>query len=330
LTRALAVLLLLLSIHGCLKEFDDGNQLYSSYVLSPGTVVPLFENDMAAAKKLDANDGQSAMLTPLHSAFVAGNEVQYWDFGTLAATAPKPMWIFRRRGDGEDAPAQEVGHPNLIESIPGDTPYTPIRQLYTVFVTNAYHGERITSLRALEDAVEIRLLEAPVAEGHFVNCPVVLSTQQLQTSNDGDVAEPEQAYYHGRVVNQFCIGGFVEMVGAILLKDGAFTPGNAYFPRRINEGQPLDEALLKTKLNDDEDMLDTNTVFDANVGDMNYTSVWKSFDVVVPATFKYGDAKAEADLFVRKGSLLTAKPDKVIQYKDNAVFLNRPIMQVLP
>jgi hypothetical protein len=328
LTRALGVLALL-STPGCLQQYDDGSQLFSANVLAPGTTVPLFENDKGAAKKLDANDGFSGMLIPLHSAFAAGNEVQYWDLGTLAAIAPKPMWIFRRRGEGE-GPAKEVGHPNLIESIPGDTPYTPLRQLFVVFVTGSYHGERITSLRALEDAIEIGLVEAPVAQDRFVNCNVTLSTMQLQTSVDGASIAPESAYYRGREVSQFCIGGFFDMVGAFLLKDGAITAGNAYLPRRENESQPLDEALLKGKLNDDDDMLDTNVVFDSNVGDMNYMSVWKSFDVIVPSTFQYGDAKSEADLFVKKGSLLSGKADKVISYKDNAVFLNRPILQVLP
>jgi hypothetical protein len=328
LTRALG-LLVLLSTQGCLEPYDDGTELYSANVFKPGTNVPLFESDNAAAKKLDANDGFSGALIPLHSAFAAGNEVLYWDLGTLTAIAPKPMWIFRRRGEG-DAAAKEVGHPNLIESIPGDTPYTPLRQLYVVFVTAAYHGERITSLRALEDAIEIGLVEAPVAQDRFVNCAVVISTLLLQTSAEGDSIGPEPAYYRGRQVNQFCIGGFFDMVGAFLLKDGAIAAGTAYLPRRSNESQPLDEALLKAKLNDDDDMLDTNVVFDSNVGDMNYMSVWKSFDVVVPPTFQYGDAKSEADLFVKKGSLLSGKPDKVLSYKDNAVFLNRPILQVLP
>jgi len=323
----LLLLLSLSSIAGCLKQFDDGSELYSANVLAPGTNVPLFESDKSAAQKLDANDGFSGMLIPLHSAFAAGNEVQYWDLGSLTAVSAKPMWIFRRRGE-DDGPAIEVDHPNLIESIPGDTAYTPLRQLFVVFVRGAYHGERITSLRALEDAIELGLVEAPVAQDRFVNCAVTVSTTQLQTSMEGDSIGPELAYYHGRVVNQFCIGGFFDMVGAFLLKDGAITPGNAYLVRRTNESQPLDEALLKTKLNDDDDMIDTNIVFDSNVGDMNYKSVWKSFDVVVPATFKLGDAKAESDLFAKKGG--PAKPDKVLQFKDNGTFLNRPIMQVLP
>ena len=328
-TKRACVAFGLLTLTGCLEQFDDGREPYSSYVMPSGSAVPQFENDKAAAKKLDANDGFSGMSIPLHSAFVAGNEVQYWDLGPLTAVAPKPMWIFRRRST-DDGPAQEVGHPNLIESIPGDTPYTPLRQLFVVIVTSKYHGERITSLRALEDAVEIGLVEPPVAQDRFVDCAVTLSTMQLQTASDGEMLSPEQAYYKGRVVYQFCIGGFYDMVGAFLLKDGAFTPGNSYVLRRENESQPLDEALLKTKFNDDEDTLDTNYVFDSNVGDMNYTSIWKSIDVVVPATFKYGDSKSEEDLFVKKSGVLTGKPDKVISYKDNGTFLNRPILQVLP
>ena len=317
------------SLTGCLTPYDDGRDLYSSYIMPSSATVPEFEGDKAAAKKLDANDGLNGTLIQLHGGFAGGNEVQYWDLGTLTSASAKPMWIFRKRVD-DDGPAKEV-HPNLIDSIPGDSSYTPLRQLYVVFVTSAYRGEHITSLRALEDAQEIGLIEAPVAQDRFVNCAVTLSSVQLQTSFDeGGVQDPEPAYYQGRVVYQHCIGGFYDMVGAFMLNNGSFSPGNAYVLRRQNETQPIDEAALKTKLNDDEDMLDSNTVFDSTVGDMNYTSVWKSIDVVVPPTYMYPDSTSEADLFVRKGSLLSGKPDKVIEYNDSGVFLNRPILQVQP
>jgi hypothetical protein len=329
LLRAFGVLSLCALQQACLEPQKDDGMLYSSYVLSAGAKVPRLEDDMGAGKKLDANDGFSGSLIPLRTGYVAGKEAKYWDLGQVAALAAKPMWIFRRQGDGS---SEEIGHPSLIDSIPGDTPYTPLRQLYVVLVTDAYHGQVITSERALEDAIDLKIVEAPVPQDHFVNCVVTLSTMQRQVGPDmTDVVSPEPAYYRGKIVYQFCIGGFENGVGALPLNmDGTVTAGNAYLVRRVNEGAPLDEATFKADFNADEDMLDSNTVFDSNVRDMKYTSVWKSIDVQVPAEYNFGDAKAESDLFTKMSGQLIGKSGKVVQFKDNLVFLNRPIQPETP
>jgi hypothetical protein len=313
-------------LSGCLDAASEG-ALYSSYVLPAGTEVPQLDDDMGAMKKLDQNDGLGSMI-PLRSAFVAGRNVQYWDFGTVAALSVKPMWVFRRRNDVGTGDPKEIGHPDLIDSIPGDTPYTPLRQIFVVFVTDLFRDERITSLRALDDAVELGIVEAPQAADYFVNCVVTLGTVQLQTTDDGTTTGPAAAYYRGRIVRQFCPGGLVAKVGAFALgKDGSFSPGNAYLLRRENETQPLDETLFKSDLNGDGDKLDTNVIFEASVNEDAYTSIWRSIDVVVPRDYKFGAAKAESDLFDEADGMMMGK-STVVQYRDNGVFLNRPIKQV--
>jgi hypothetical protein len=311
----------------CLELPDDGDQLYSSYIVPADADVPLFEADEAAAKKLDLNKGFSGSTIPLHTGFAGGELIEYWDLGTLAAASAKPMWIFRHQGSDISSAGR---HPNLIDSIPGDTAYTPLRQLYIVTLNQSWDGERITSLRALEDAVEFGLVASPVAQNSFVNCVVVLSTTTLQVSREGESKGPDPTYYRGKEVSQFCLQGFEPSVGAFELKDGQFTPGNAYLLRRENESQPLDESVVKKDLNGNESLLDSNVVFDSNVGGMGYTSVWKSLDVLVPRNYMFGDSKSQDDLFEKKDGGLAGKPDRVIQYRDNAVFLNRPIKRVLP
>jgi hypothetical protein len=320
----------LLILAGCLEPSrDDGR--YSSYVLPADTRVPRLEEDPAAAKKLDLNDGLGSAIT-LHTAYGAGGEVQYWDFGTLAATTLKPMYIFRRRTDQGSDVSQDANHPDLIDAIPGDAAYSPLRQIYVVYVTPLYGGERITSLRALEDAVELRLVMSPRPTTYFVNCVVTLSTVQMQMADDGTSVGPQDAYYHGQTVKQFCIGGLYSGVGAIELnKDNTFTPDNAYLVRRADENVALDESLLKMDLNSDGDQSDSNAVYTSLVGreGSTYSGIWRSFDVVVPRTFKLGDAKSEAELFDREGSVLQSKPE-VISYTDTGVFLNRPMKYVPP
>jgi hypothetical protein len=311
---------------GCLRNETDSH-LYSSYVLPADASVPKLDDDKNAAKKLDANDGVGATI-PLRSAFYAGRDVQYWDFGPVAALSVKPMWVFRRKAELDSGAPEEFGHPDLIDSIPGDTAYTPLRQIYVVFVTPSYRGEHITSLRALEDAVELGIVEAPQPAAFFVNCSVVVATVQMQV--DGDTAMgPQPAFYRGLQVMQFCPGGLVATVGAFSLNkdDGTFSVGNAFVVRRADEVQPLDEVVQKRDLNGDGDMIDTNVIFDATVNDPTYSSIWHAFDVVVPRSYEFGDAKAEADLFDKSGGTRTAK-ENVVQYMDTGVLYNRPIKQV--
>ena len=318
--RALPLLWLL----GCLEPQPELGA-YSSYVLPADYRVPLYEEDMAAAKKLDLNDGLGTTVT-LHSGFARGSEVQYWDLGTLTATTLRPMYIFRMPNDPSSVMQDEAIHPDLIDSIPGDMAYSPLRQIYVVFVTERYRGERITSLRALEDAAELGLVRSPQPQPYFVNCAVTLSTVQIQITEEGSSTVGSDAYYSGRVVKQFCPGALVADVGAIKLpKDNTFTPGFAYLLRRQSELSPLDESVVKQDFNDDGDQIDSNTVFDSEVrSDPGvYTGIWKSFDVSVARTFKLGDVKAESELFERKGSALASTP-AVLDYKDTGMFLNRP------
>jgi hypothetical protein len=323
--RAACVLAALL-LAACLKAPDDGDQLYSSYIVPADVTPPEFESDMAAAMKLDANDGFSGSMIPLRTGFANGEKVDFWDLGTLTATTVKPMWIFRRiERDGSEGP---TGHPNLIDSIPGDTAYTPLRQLYKVMVTDAWDGERLTSLRALEDAIEFGLVEAPVPQSFFANCVVVLSTMMLQDNPEGDLRGPEPTFYRGKYVRQFCMQPgvpFMDGVTQFPLKDGQLTPASAYLLRRENEVTPLDEVAFKTDLDNDGDMVDSNVVFDTTVKEMGYNSIWKSYDVTVPRDYEFGTSTSEGDLFEDAAGGLAGKQGRVIQYKDNAVFLNRPI-----
>jgi len=322
-----AVFALPLWLCGCLEPAADGG-LYSSYVLPADYRVPYLEEDQAAAKKLDANDGFGTAI-PLRTGFAGGNEVQYWDLGQLTATTLRPMYIFLRPQTTVDAGTvmqDEIVHPDLIDSIPGDMAYSPLRQIFTVYVTDRYRGERITSIRALEDAAELGLVTSPAPSEFFVNCAVVAQTVQIQVTDDGSSTVGADAYYRGRIVKQFCAGGLVAEVGAIKLNAmNSFTPGNAYVLRRQSEQVAVDETALKLDLNDDGDLLDTNNVFDAQISAdaSTYTGVWKSFDVVVARSFKLGDAKTEADLFQRTGSMLVSTAN-VLDFKDSGVFLNRP------
>lgn len=320
----------LFGLCGCLTT-PVADELYSSYVLPANAEIPALEADEAAAKKLAANAGLASFI-PLRTGYFNGSELQYWDFGELTSISLKPMYIFRyhnESGDGIDLPQDPNGHPNLIDAIPGDTAYTPLRQIYGVELTNNYRGERITSIRALEDAVDMGLARAPVASDYFTNCLVVPSNITMQTTEDGQSIGPENAYYKGKIVKQFCVGDLYSKIGAIMLTDSKFKPGTAYTIRRRSDAKVLDETLLDSDLNDDGDLLDTNTIFNDTVATKTYSGIWNSFEVEVDRNWKLGDATKESDLFERDGDRLTAK-EKVLDFHDRGVFLNRPIRYIAP
>lgn len=321
----------LFGLCGCLTT-PAADDLYSSYVLPADAEVPDLEADEAAAKKLALNASLGSFI-PLRTGYFMDREVKYWDFGELTSTNLKPMYLFRyydETGKSVDQGAEPDAHPKLIDAIPGDSAYTPLRQIYAVDLNlSTYRGEQITSIRALEDAVDMGLVEPPVPSEFFANCLVVPSTIQMQTTDDGQTIGPEIAYYKGKKVRQFCVGDLFTKIGAIMLTDNKFKPGNAYTIRRRSDVKVVDETLLDTDLNDDGDLLDTNTIFNDDVGTKTYSGIWSSFEVEVDRNWKLGDAKQESDLFVRDGDRLTAK-ENVLDFRDRGVFLNRPIRWVPP
>ncbi|HKU43342.1 MAG TPA: hypothetical protein VJR89_34510, partial [Polyangiales bacterium] len=294
-----------------------------SYVLAPGVEVRPLDRTPAAKTKLDLNDGLTGPLIPLRTGYVAGHEVQYWDLGT-APTSAEPMWRFKRH-DGT-----RVDHPPLVDSIPGDTAYSPIRILFDVFVTPRYAGERFPSLRALDDGVELGLLEDPVQTDQFTNCVVTIKDNQLEAGGDRPPHNPTPVFYRGREVNQFCVDELMGDDGMFMSKMGAPVFGNALLLRRENQMLSLDESLFKADLNGDGDMSDSNVVFDADVGDAGYTSLWKNLDVVVSDDYMFGALQSQDAMFDKKPWGLSPKDAMVVEVKDTTLIVNRPLRPVAP
>jgi hypothetical protein len=158
-----------------------------------------------------------------------------------------------------------------------------------------------------------------------MDCVVTPATVTMPSGDGTTFVMQQEAYYHGMIVKQFCIGDRLTADGVISLTDSNSTfPANAYVVRRENESQPLDEPVRMADLNEDGDMDDSSVVFSAEEGSKTYTGVWHNFDVVVSSSYIFGAAKAESDLLDRSGSLLSGKPP-VINFKDTAAFLNRPL-----
>ena len=176
--RSLSLLFLLT---GCLDSGDPEKAGYSAQLLAPDAEVPLYDSDEALRARLNAADGQESTMIPLRTGYAGGREVHYWDFGVTTSGA-KPVWTFGAHG--ADGGMLHTGHPDLIDSVPGDMGHTSFRKVYQVYFTKAYAGQLITSVQALEDALELGLLEEPTSENFYANLPVVLADAELEVGPD--------------------------------------------------------------------------------------------------------------------------------------------------
>jgi hypothetical protein len=312
---------------GCLDADASEPIGYSPHLLDDDADIPHVEDDMLLAMRIGNNDAVDPVV-PLRTGYAAGKVVQYWDFG-IASSSPEPVWLFRRRNaDGEPV---AFGHPDLIDTVPGDMGYSPIRSLFIVYVTREYQGEQITSAQALEDAIELGLVEEPMAMGVAGNWPVVLAGTTIEVAEGDAPIEPEPAYYHGRLTQHVRFGGMTPNVGVFPLERGSIVTPNAYVLRRQNEVNPLDEAVWKLDLNSDEDMTDSNVVFSREAGQEGYVSLWQRVEVVVPSDYEWGTSQAEEDLFVKEDWGLAPKDGAVVEYAPTAMMLlSRHIRYVAP
>lgn len=320
LMQPLKVLWIALLCSACLDHSDTEAVGYSANIVDSNVPVRELERNPDAKMKLDLNDGLNG-VTPLRTGFVAGREVQYWDLGTAPTTA-EPIWIFMRHlGDGGEV----VEHPPLVDSIPGDMVYSPIRLIFEVYVTPKWARQKFPSLRALEDGIELGLLEEPVAKEFFTNCVVTLKDNVLEGPN-GRKFMPTEVYYRGKSLYQFCVGDLAGNSGRFPAKMGGPVFGNASLLRRENEPLGLDEGLFKADLNEDGDQLDANIVFDSSIGDSGYTSFWKNLDVVVHDDYVFGATKSQDELFKKMSWGLQAIDPPVVEYKDLGTISNRPLL----
>lgn len=310
---------------GCLGPAAGDTVGYSPYLHSAS--IPSVQDDKRLVAQIDQNDGLDGSVIGLRTAFAAGSMVRYWDLGSVSATSFPPIWRFFRHGSG-GAP-QDLGHPPLIDSLPGDTGYSAIRAVYDVFVTAAWDGQQITSPQALDDALELGLIKKPVATGAYMNCPVALADLMLDAGDDAPPLTPVPLYYRGKKATYLPLR---ELAGIpdLMLDKGKIPAPSAYLLRRQNETRVLDEGVWKIDLNGNGAMLDTNTIFEVGTDSAKYTAIWRQINVTVPNDYEFDHAQTEGDLFQRGPTGIAAIGGAVIDYQDPGTLLNRPIYGAAP
>jgi hypothetical protein len=199
---------LLLLLAGCQLGPQVGDEpQVSLHILPAGSVVPDVADDPELVHQILVHDGlddgdfeEAGGVVPRLEGWSGGQPVYYWGFGNATRLAAMAYILV----DGDQPVA---GHPWLLDGMAGDPGYSAIRRLQYVQITDAYDGEIIASLEALSDAVELGLVEEPVAAGTWIDAPVVAPGTTLEIGLYDPPAEPEVAYARGYRVPQFRFGG---------------------------------------------------------------------------------------------------------------------------
>lgn len=207
------------AIAGCrLGPLVDDQPGASASILPKGTVVPIVTTNKDLANQIAVNDGLDSNAIMMNGGVLTrgttgspadGTQVRYWTIGATDL-APSPIYIF---GSGDPMSTSFVplpDHPPLVEVVPGDLEYQPVHTIYRVAVTDKYDGQKITTLAALSDAIELGLVQAPLAIKMFVNWPIVRSGLKLEVGT-GSTIGPTPVYAHGYAVDSFRFGGTLGM-----------------------------------------------------------------------------------------------------------------------
>lgn len=292
----------------CLDPRGSDAPGYSHRLVPAGDSIPSPDTRLAAT--IRSNDGLDDDLLQPRTAYQDGRSVYYWDFGE-ANSRPQPAWIFRRR-DGEGKPLA-FEHPSLIDQAPGDDNYSPFCQLQLVYVTDRYQDERITSFAALEDALELGLIEEPEPLPDIVQWPVVRDAGQLELP-DGQLAEAQELYYRGVKVTSYALEHYIPPLEGLELSRNRVPTAAGYILRRQADGEPVADNLLFAE---------------AEPG-APISGLWEEMLVVVPNSYVAGDIATAANLFTVEEDGSSHATDVVIEYEATGRTLFRALIPDFP
>lgn len=295
---------LLLALPGCLLEplVDDGERT-SVYILPPGADIPRIDIEPERVHQITVHDGlddgpleDAAGVIARKTAWSAGAQVAYWSFGP-APRIGAPLYVLL---DGDGA---RVDHPYLLDSMPGDAGYAAVRRIMNVVVTDRYAGERLPTLRALTDAVELGLVYEPLSSGTWVNLPVVPPGTTLEVGGARPPAAPIEVYAGGFRVDAFQLGG---ARGVQPLRNGALPTAHASVLREGTAVAFKPEPIFQLAI-------------PAAPPEMTFNATPLVFRVEVrlaPGVIAADAIHGDADLFTRSGSgAITATTASVASFE---------------
>jgi hypothetical protein len=302
--RAAVIAILGVTAAGCrLGPLVDDQPGSSVNVLPSGTMIPSVMTNPDLMNQIALNDSlDTTTLMTNNNVIVRGTgmttsaagdgvAVRFWPFGG-ADRAPTPIYVFGT-GDPMGSFKPLDGHPPLVEVVPGDVDYEPIHTIFNVKVTDKYAGQRITTVGALSDAIDLGLIEAPVSIKVFVNWPIVRPGLRLEVGSTTPVpptpVPPTPVYAHGYVVDSFPLGG---MLGRQPNPKGLLPTSQVSFLREAGKPsydrtRPIFQATVPTSI---------------AVANPSYTPLSMVVNVDLIPNKMASDIKKDGDLFARSAT----------------------------
>ncbi|MBZ0231551.1 MAG: hypothetical protein K8M05_04315 [Deltaproteobacteria bacterium] len=278
----------------------------SRHVLPAGSAVPSIADDAALVAQIRLNDGlsdgalaSSGGVLVRSTGKAAGATVMYWNFGAapmagnFAVTAP--IYVLAD-SDGAGGWIPRADHPPLIDSIPGDVRYSPIRRVIYVPVTASYAGEVLPSVEALAEALDLGLVEEPVPAGTWRNMPVVPPDTKLEVGGGALPVDPTEVYGRGFRVTLFPLGGDR---GVQPLRNGSMPVGQE---SRLFSGVPSGTPPTLPAGADAQPLFQYGIPAAPPTTSFNYTPLVTQLDVRLANGVAPSTITSDPQLFARTGS----------------------------
>ncbi|HEX3762459.1 MAG TPA: hypothetical protein VHW23_27345 [Kofleriaceae bacterium] len=201
---------------GCrLGPLVDDQPGASANILPANATIPSVSTNKDLTNQITLNDsldsnvlaGTGGVIKRAMAGFAGdGKPAVYWSFGT-ADRAPAPIYVFGTGDPTSPAFVESTSHPPLVEAVPGDPEYEPFHTLFHVAFTDNYKGQKITTAGALTDAIELGLVQEPVAVKLFINWPIVRPGTLREVGGQLGMVPPTPVYAHGYLVDSYPLGG---------------------------------------------------------------------------------------------------------------------------
>lgn len=274
----IVVVVLGIAVCGCLDPLVDDEVPPRGLVLPAGSTVDSAYDDSAVAQQIADNDGVDGEV-PLLSGFVDGQPVHYWDFGS-APTIVAPIWVI------VDSDGNPIDHNVVVDTIPGDSGYSPYWVVFTVKITDAYAGQIMPSIAAIREAEQLGLVEAPERQDKAVNCPTVAPDVALDVGTGTPEPASHWFYWQGRRVLYYDFG-------FIPLEQGVSVPDVPVYVLRREGSEPLSEPVRGVDITGDGDTNDTNNLFSYAAASDGYSPLCRTVDVAVPSAYSSIDTSGD-------------------------------------
>lgn len=289
----------------------------SAHLLPAGTDVPSAATSPELTNQINLNDGvddkalvASGGIIPRGTGTSGGVTVRYWSFGQTTR-APSPLYKFYARTSTGDL--MPIGHPPLVDALPGDAGYSAVHSIVQVVVTADYAGQLITTSSALADAIDLGLIEEPMPTGTFVASPLVLPGTPLEVGDPPVMpAMPETVYGRGYVVGAFELGGKLGIQpGSQLLPTSQVSFLREMGKATFDAAHPVFQAVIPTA---------------SPTGKANYTPISVVVNVDLAANVTIAQINSDSQLFTRTdGAISATDPTRVALFQVTTSFLMLPL-----